>query len=89
MVAVANGEEALEASSRSRPELILTDVMMPRMDGFQLLQKLRADPELRDIPIIVLSARAGEEAKIGFDRVLIGYFSDGPDGFLVGAPPPR
>jgi signal transduction histidine kinase/CheY-like chemotaxis protein len=62
--AVADGAQALEAARRRRPDLILCDVMMPRLDGFGLLQSLRADPSLRDIPVIMLSARAGEEARI-------------------------
>ncbi len=47
-----------------KPDLVLTDVMMPRLDGFGLLRELRADPELRDLPVILLSARAGEEARV-------------------------
>jgi signal transduction histidine kinase/ActR/RegA family two-component response regulator len=62
--AVADGADALEAARRERPDLILTDVMMPRMDGFELLTTLRADRGLCDIPVIVLSARAGEESRI-------------------------
>ena len=79
-VAVADGEEALKAARQQRPNLILTDVMMPRLDGFGLLQKLRDDPALRAVPVIVLSARAGEEAKIeglrkGADDYLVKPFS--------------
>ncbi len=62
--AVPDGQAALEAASRRRPDLILTDVMMPRLNGFGLLRALRADPELRDVPVLLLSARAGEEASI-------------------------
>ncbi len=47
-----------------KPDLILTDVMMPRLDGFGLLREIRHDHDLRDIPVIVLSARAGEEARV-------------------------
>jgi PAS domain S-box-containing protein len=62
--AVADGEEALAAVRREPPDLILCDVMMPRLDGFALLKALRADETLRAIPVILLSARAGEEARI-------------------------
>jgi PAS domain S-box-containing protein len=62
--AVADGSEALSAIRRQVPDLILTDVMMPNLDGFGLLQALRSDPETREVPIIMLSARAGEEARI-------------------------
>ena len=77
---VADGEEALAEARRTRPDLILTDVMMPGLDGFGLLQKLRDDPELRGVPVIVLSARAGDEAKVeglrkGADDYLVKPFS--------------
>ncbi|HEY6432927.1 MAG TPA: response regulator, partial [Acetobacteraceae bacterium] len=62
--AVADGRAALEAVRRHPPDLVLTDVMMPRLDGFGLLRMLRADPDLRDIPVVLLSARAGEEARV-------------------------
>jgi PAS domain S-box-containing protein len=61
---VADGEEALAAIARHRPDLVLSDVMMPRIDGFALLKALRADESLRSIPLILLSARAGEESRI-------------------------
>ncbi len=59
-----DGQQALEAARRSRPDLILSDIMMPRLDGFGLLKALRSDRTLQDIPVILLSARAGEEARI-------------------------
>jgi signal transduction histidine kinase len=62
--AVADGQAALHAARDTRPDLIVTDVMMPTLDGFGLLRELRADPSLRGIPVIMLSARAGEEARI-------------------------
>jgi signal transduction histidine kinase len=61
---VADGQEALAAIARQRPDLVLSDVMMPRIDGFGLLKALRADASLRTIPLILLSARAGEESRI-------------------------
>ncbi|HEY1259789.1 MAG TPA: ATP-binding protein [Stellaceae bacterium] len=64
VIAVADGAAALEAARRDRPDLILSDVMMPRLDGFGLLAAVRADPALREIPVILLSARAGEEARV-------------------------
>ena len=60
----ANGEEALAAVAEQAPDLVLTDVMMPRIDGFELLRRLRADPATRDIPVIMLTARAGQEASV-------------------------
>lgn len=64
VAAVSDGKAALDAARASKPDLVLSDVMMPRLDGFGLLRELRADPELREIPVILLSARAGEEARI-------------------------
>jgi len=66
--AVADGEAALRAARGVRPDVILSDVMMPGMDGFALLASLRADPALRDISVVLISARAGEEARVeGFE----------------------
>jgi len=78
--AVADGEQALAAARRHPPDLVLSDIMMPRVDGLALLKTLRADPELRDIPVILLSARAGEEPRVagleaGADDYLIKPFS--------------
>src|SRR4030095_9221069 len=61
---VSNGEAALAAAHERRPDLIVTDVMMPQLDGFGLIRALRADARLFDVPVVVLSARAGEEARI-------------------------
>ncbi len=61
---VSNGAAALAAARRRRPDLILSDVMMPHLDGIGLLREIRADAMLRDLPVILLSARAGEEARL-------------------------
>jgi signal transduction histidine kinase len=61
---VADGAAALQAARRAPPDLVLADVMMPELDGFELLQALRADPDLEALPVILLSARAGEEATL-------------------------
>jgi PAS domain S-box-containing protein len=76
----ADGVAAYEAAQRNPPDLILSDIMMPGMDGFELLARLRADARLRHIPIILLSARAGDEARIegmtaGADDYLVKPFS--------------
>ena len=78
--AVGDGEAALAAAHTERPDLVITDVMMPRLDGFGLLKALRSDPETKTIPVIMLSARAGEDARIegiqsGADDYLIKPFS--------------
>jgi signal transduction histidine kinase/DNA-binding response OmpR family regulator len=58
-----DGQAALAALRAERPDLLLSDVMMPNLDGFGLLTAIRADTSLRDLPVILLSARAGEEAR--------------------------
>ncbi|HXE84399.1 MAG TPA: ATP-binding protein [Gemmatimonadales bacterium] len=77
---VADGAAALEAVLDHRPDLVLSDVMMPRLDGFELVRAMRADSSTATIPVILLSARAGEEAKVegldfGADDYLIKPFS--------------
>ena len=62
--AVADGLQALDAARAHAPDLILSDVMMPGMTGFELLDAVRADKGLRDTPVILLSARAGQEARV-------------------------
>jgi signal transduction histidine kinase/DNA-binding response OmpR family regulator len=61
---VGDGRAALAAAQADPPDLILSDVMMPELDGFGLLAAIRATPELQDIPVLLLSARAGEEARV-------------------------
>jgi PAS domain S-box-containing protein len=78
--AVTNGQAALDAARRRSPDLVLTDVMMPKLDGFGLLRSLRSDPALCEVPVVMLSARAGEESRIegveaGADDYLIKPFS--------------
>jgi len=77
---VADGQAALETIRRRRPDLLLTDIMMPRLDGFGLIRSIRGDATLKDLPIIALSARAGEEASLdglaaGADDYLVKPFS--------------
>jgi signal transduction histidine kinase len=77
---VGDGEAALAVVRDHPPDLVLSDVMMPRLDGFGLVRALRDDPSSREIPIILLSARAGEEASVeglqgGADDYLIKPFS--------------
>lgn len=78
--AVSDGQAALAAACARTPDLILTDVMMPRLDGFGLLKALRDDPRTSGVPVIMLSARAGEESRIegmqeGADDYLVKPFS--------------
>ncbi|MFA9428623.1 ATP-binding protein [Egicoccus sp. AB-alg2] len=60
-----DGTEALARIRQRTPDLVLTDVMMPNLDGFELVQALRDDPDHARLPVVMLSARAGEEATVG------------------------
>ncbi|MDX2201821.1 MAG: ATP-binding protein [Hyphomicrobiaceae bacterium] len=78
--AVGDGAAALAAASARVPDLILSDVMMPRLDGFGLLRAVREDARLRTVPVVLLSARAGEEAhaeglEAGADDYLVKPFT--------------
>jgi PAS domain S-box-containing protein len=78
--AVSDGLAALASIRQQQPDLVLADVMMPNLDGFGLLQALRSNSQTREVPIILLSARAGEEARIegitaGADDYLVKPFS--------------
>jgi len=72
----ADGQEALEAVRARKPDLVLSDVMMPRLDGFGLLRELRREDAFRDLPVILLSARAGEDARVeGLDASADDYLT--------------
>lgn len=80
VVTAENGKEVLEMLKDLKPELILSDVMMPVLDGFGLLKEIKRNPELRNTPVLLLSARAGEEAqeeglRKGADDYLVKPFS--------------
>lgn len=64
VVEVEDGQRALEVVKTEPPDLVLSDVMMPNLDGFGVLKALKEDPRTRTIPFIMLSARAGEESRI-------------------------
>ena len=58
VVRCADGQEALERVAEQRPDAITLDVMMPRLDGFSMVERLRADPLTADIPVVVVTGRA-------------------------------
>ena len=71
-----NGEEALVEISHERPDLVLTDVQMPRMDGFELTEAIRKQPALASLPVIILTSRGSDEdRRRGLDV--------GADGYIV------
>ncbi|MGW0425225.1 SpoIIE family protein phosphatase [Streptomyces sp. NPDC003015] len=78
--AVPDGQEALRAVRADAPDLVVSDVMMPRLDGLSLVRELRADPRTAAVPVLLLSARAGQEASIeglqaGADDYLVKPFA--------------
>lgn len=80
VITSVNGEDALQKIEQHAPELVLSDIMMPVMDGVQLMKAIKSNPSTKSLPVILLSARAGEEAKIagyeiGADDYLIKPFS--------------
>ncbi len=80
VTAVADGAAALAAARERRPDVVVADVMMPELDGFELLAALKSDPSTRDVPVVLLSARAGEEATLkgieaGADDYLVKPFT--------------
>ncbi len=64
VVTAADGEEAFEEMRRHLPDLALVDVGLPRLDGFALLRRMRADERLRDVPVILISGRGDEDARV-------------------------
>ncbi len=74
VVVASNGEECLKKVGAERPDLILLDAMMPRMDGYETCRRLKADPATRDIPVIFLTAKAQEsEIRKGLELGAVGY----------------
>ena len=77
---VTDGQAALEAACANPPDILISDVMMPRLGGLELVAALRADPRTAEVPVLLLSARAGQEAAIegleaGADDYLVKPFS--------------
>jgi signal transduction histidine kinase len=74
IVAARDGESGLKRAQYARPDVILLDVMMPGMDGFETCRRLKADPATRDIPVIFMTALAGVEDKVkGFATGAVDY----------------
>lgn len=68
VVEASDGVEALEQMRATDPDLVLLDVMMPRLDGWQVLEQAKADPQIEDIPIVLLTAKVQDADQLrGFD----------------------
>ena len=57
IIVAFDGEEALEKVSKEKPDLVLLDIIMPKMNGFEVLARLKKDPKLKEIPVVMLSAK--------------------------------
>jgi len=63
-----DGEQALEKARTEKPDLIVLDIMMPKLDGYETCKRLKADPETKDLPVILLSAKGRNvDQKVGFE----------------------
>ncbi len=76
IVSAGDGEEALAVAVRERPDLIISDVMMPKISGFDMLDILRSTPETKDIKVIMMTALSSEDQRergesLGADRYLV------------------
>jgi len=76
-----NGREALACLSKFRPQLIVTDLTMPVMDGVVLIERLRADPETADVPVVAITAEATEQAEQRAKRAGVDDFLAKPIDF--------
>jgi two-component system cell cycle response regulator len=79
VIEAANGEEGLAAAAREKPDLILLDITMPVMDGVTMLTKLKENDELKEMPVIMLTAESGRDnvlhiSKLGIQDYLVKPF---------------
>jgi CheY-like chemotaxis protein len=85
LTSAEDGEAGIQAIETQRPDVILLDLMMPKLDGFGVIQRMRADPELINIPIIVISAKelTADESKTLKESVVFVMKKQGFDGELL------
>jgi two-component system phosphate regulon response regulator PhoB len=81
----ADGDSGIELARREQPDLILLDVMMPGIDGWEVARRLGSDPKTQDIPVVFLTARAGEEDRVRGERAgAVGYVVKPFDPVTIG-----
>lgn len=74
VVAATNGEEALALTRQEKPDLVILDVRMPRLTGYDVCRQIKADPELQHIPVVFLSAKGQEsEVQAGMEAGAVDY----------------
>lgn len=82
VITAADGEEAIKIAKTQKPDIIVLDIMMPKMDGYEACKKLKADPQTRGIPVILLTAKGREVdrklgSQVGADDYVVKPFSPG------------
>ncbi len=76
VVMAVNGKEGLAKAREIRPELIVSDIMMPEMDGYEMTRQIRKDPVLKETPVLLLTAKSGEEGlEAGFEAGATDYLT--------------
>ena len=80
VITAADGEEAIERAKKEKPDLVVLDIMMPKVDGFEACRRLKADPETSPIPVILLTAKGREVDRrmgmeVGADDYIVKPFS--------------
>jgi CheY-like chemotaxis protein len=85
VIEAADGSEALEQVRKERPALVLLDVMMPNVDGWEVAERLASDPDTREIPVVFISARAAREDRLRAQELgAVGYVVKPFDPLLLG-----
>ena len=82
VIEAADGSEGLEKARKEKPDLVILDIMLPKIDGFQVCRMLKFDTDFKDIPVMLFSARAGEHDRAtgqeaGADAYLVKPFDSG------------
>jgi two-component system alkaline phosphatase synthesis response regulator PhoP len=68
VITAENGEQAIEKARNEQPDLVVLDVMMPKIDGYEACRKLKQDPEMKDVPVILLTAKGRDiDRKLGLE----------------------
>lgn len=75
---VSNGENAITFLQEQMPDLIITDLLMPKMNGFELIENIRSDDKSKDVPIILLTAQIGQENRLAGEKAGASFFIEKP-----------
>ena len=75
IIVAENGEEAFEIVKAQKPDLIVSDLMMPKADGYELIRRVRNDPEVKHIPVILLTEKASpDDVSYGYEKQKVEYY---------------